>query len=114
MKYPVQIVFFLILLAVGLGVYRDYGISLDEVKQRSIGAVTLAYLANRLAPSLLTRTPSHISHVESLNDYPDRDYGVAFEAPAVALEVILGIGDLKNVFMFRHLLTFLVALAGIY
>jgi len=114
MRHPVRIVFFLILLAVGLGVYRDYGISLDEVAQRSIGAMTLAYVANRLAPSLLARAPSHLSHVESLNDYPDRDHGVAFEAPAVALEAILGIGDLKNVFMFRHLLTFLVALAGIY
>src|SRR5262249_45590976 len=33
---------------------------------------------------------------------------------AVALKVMLGIRDVKNVFMFRHLLTFLVAFAGIY
>ena len=111
MKYAAQFVFFLVLLAVGLGVYRDYGISFDETAQRRIGAVTLKYVAERFAPSLLTGAASGL---ESLNEYFDREYGVAFEAPAVALEVMLGIGDKKNVFMFRHLLTFLVALAGIY
>ena len=111
MKYPAQIVFFLVLLAVGLGVYRDYGISWDEPTSRINGAVTLKYVAERFAPSLL---PAAASRLESLNEYLDRDHGVAFEAPAVALEVMLGIGDKKNVFMFRHLLTFLVALAGIY
>ena len=111
MKYPAQIVFFLVLLAVGLGVYRDYGISSDEPTSRINGAVTLKYVAERFAPSLL---PAAASGLDPLNEYLDRDYGVAFEAPAVLLEVMLGIRDKKNVFMFRHLLTFLVALAGIY
>jgi hypothetical protein len=110
-KYPAQIVFFLVLLVVGFGVYRDYGISSDEPTSRINGAVTLKYVAERFAPSLLTGAASGL---DPLNEYLDRDYGVAFEAPAVALEVMLGIGDKKNVFMFRHLLTFLVALAGIY
>jgi hypothetical protein len=110
-KYPARIIFFLVLLAVGLGVYRDYGISSDEPTSRTNGAVTLKYVAERFAPSLLTGAASGL---EPLNKYLDQDYGVAFEAPAVALEVMLGIGDKKNVFMFRHLLTFLVALAGIY
>ena len=43
MKYPAQIVFFLVLLAVGLGVYRDYGISSDEPTSRINGAVTLKW-----------------------------------------------------------------------
>jgi len=110
-KYPIQTVFFLVLLAIGLGTYRDYGISWDEPLARFRGAVTLKYVAKCLAPSLLT---SAADHVPSLNEYPQRAYGVAFEAPAVALEVMLGIHDKKNVFMFRHLLTFLVAVAGIY
>jgi hypothetical protein len=109
MKYAAQIAFFLILLAVGLGVYRDYGISWDEPTSRYNGMVTLEYVAECVTPSRHAA-----SRVMSLNKYIDRDYGVAFEAPAVALEVMLGIGDKKDVFMFRHLLTFLVALAGIY
>jgi hypothetical protein len=106
-----QIVFFLGLLAVGLGIYRDYGISIDEPTSRLNGAVTLKYLAERFAPSL---NPGTEGGLDSLNRYLDRDYGVAFEAPAVALEVMLGIGDEKTMFLFRHLLTFLVSLAGVY
>jgi hypothetical protein len=109
-KYP-QIVFFLVLVAVGLGVFRDYGISWDEPPQRLSGLVTFKYIAERFAPSLL---PEAVSRVAPLDNYADRDHGVAFEAPAVALEIELGIGDEKNVFMFRHMLTFLVFLAGIY
>jgi hypothetical protein len=110
-KYPARIFFFLALLAVGLSTYRDYGISWDEPFSRQYGAVTLGYVAEQFAPSLLTRAPSDLP---SLYTYGDRDHGVLFDAPAVALEVMLGIGDVKNVYLFRHLLTFLVALAGIY
>src|SRR5262249_11876019 len=102
MKYPTQIVFFLVLLAVGLGVYRDYGISWHEPVSRINGGATLKYVAERFAPSLLKGATDKL---ESLNEYRDRDYGIAFEAPAVALEVLLGIRDKKTVFMFRHLLT---------
>jgi hypothetical protein len=103
-KYPAQIVFFLVLLAVGVGVYRDYGISWDEPALRVLGAAALKDVAKRLAPA---------SRPESGYDNA-QDHGVAFEAPAVALEVMLGITDKKDVFMFRHFLTFLVALVGIY
>src|SRR5262249_42088555 len=111
MKYRTKILFFLVLLAVGLGIYRDYGISLDEPRSRINGMVTLKYVADRFAPSLLTGPAWNLP---PLKEYFDRDFGVAFEAPAVALEVILGIKDKKEVFTFRHLLTFLVALAGIF
>src|SRR5215467_6984714 len=122
LKYLIQILCFLVLLVIGLCIYRDYGISWDEPKQRISGAVTLKYLAERFAPSLLNDTANHL---ESLNDYKDRDYGIAFETPAVALELMFGLGspeglpfplprDGKTVFMFRHLLTFLLTLAGIF
>jgi hypothetical protein len=105
-KYPAQIVFFLALTAVGLSVYGDYGIAWDEPAQRTMGAATLKYIDERLAPA---------GHFEFPNDYDEyRDHGIAFEAPAVALEVMLGIKDERDVFMFRHLLVFLVSLAGIY
>jgi hypothetical protein len=111
LKYTIQSLFFLVLLVIGLCIYRDYGISWDEPTQRQSGQVTLKYVAERLAPSLLKGSAYYL---ESLNNYRDRDYGIAFEAPAVAFEKMLGLGDKKKVFMFRHLLTFLVALAGIF
>ena len=102
-KYPAQIIFFLILLAVELGVYRDYGISWDELTSRTNGAVTLKHVVERFAPSLLTDAASGL---DPLNKYIDRDYGVAFEAPAVALEVILGIHDKKMCLCFDTCLRF--------
>jgi hypothetical protein len=110
-KYAIHILFFLMLLALGLSIYRDYGISWDEPTSRINGAVTLKYVVERFAPSLLKGRPNTLP---PLNVYNDRDYGIAFEAPAAALETMLGITDIKNVFEFRHLLTFLVALAGIF
>jgi hypothetical protein len=111
MRYAAQIVFFLLLLAVGVGVHRDYGISWDEPDTRADGVVTLKYVAERFAPSLLKGRSSGLS---SLNEDTDLDHGVAFDAPAVALAAILGIGEIKDEFLFRHLLTFLIYVVGIY
>lgn len=103
------IVAFVALLALGLAIHRDYGISFDEGSQRIIGAVTVKYVAELLAPSLLT--PS-LATLEPLATFADRDYGVGFEAPAVVLEAILRLSDKREIFFVRHLLTFLACLAG--
>jgi Protein of unknown function (DUF3108) len=104
--------FFLLLLLLGISRYRDYGISWDETKQRLTGAVTLKYLAESF------HVPASRVHwderLPSLAKYQDRDYGVAFEAPAFALEQLLRLKDLRDVYMFRHLLTFLVFLGGVF
>jgi hypothetical protein len=100
--------FFILLLLLGISRYRDYGISWDETKQRLTGAVTLKYLAEAFhVPA--SRVPWK-ERLPSLATYPDRDYGVAFEAPAFALEQLLRLKDYRGVYMFRHLLTFLVFL----
>ncbi|HYY29545.1 MAG TPA: hypothetical protein VE860_16490, partial [Chthoniobacterales bacterium] len=103
--------FFLLLLLLGIGRYRDYGISWDETKQRLTGAVTLKYLAEAFhVPA--SRVPWK-ERLPSLATYQDRDYGVAFEAPAFALEQLLRLKDVRDVYMFRHLLTFLVFFGGV-
>jgi hypothetical protein len=95
--------FFAALLALGVAVHRDYGLSHDEVAQRTTGMVTINYLID-----LFTGRGAS----SELHTYDDRDYAVAFEAPAAALELLLGLTDTRDIFMFRHLLTFLVCLAG--
>jgi hypothetical protein len=96
-------------LVLGLAIYRDYGFSFDEGAQRVMGAVTVKYVAERVAPSLVT---PFVASLGSLDGFVDRDYGVAFEAPAVALEALLRLTDKRDIFLFRHLLTFLACLAG--
>ena len=103
--------FFLALLLLGLSSYRDYGISWDEANQRLTGAVTIKYLAETFhIPAFMIRWEQG---VPSLAEYRDQDYGVAFEAPAFALERIFGLQDSRDIYMFRHLLTFLVYFGGV-
>ena len=72
--------FFLSLLLLGLSTYRDYGISFDEPRQRLTGAVTVNYLAETFhAPAFMVWWKQSFP---ALAQYEDRDYGVAFEAPA--------------------------------
>jgi hypothetical protein len=108
LRLPV-ILFFAALLALGLAVHRDYGISWDEPHQRLTGAVTVKHLAELFAPSLVS---GEASRLPPLKYYVDRDHGTAFEAPAVALEALLGFSDKRDIFMFRHLLTFLLCFVG--
>ncbi len=112
---------FAALLALGVAIYRDYGFAADEDAQRETGAVTVKYVIEQFAPSLvrpamnrLFRSGEYRELPDPLGEYVDKDYGVAFEAPAVVLEGLLGLTDTRDIFLFRHLLTFLVCLGGAY
>jgi hypothetical protein len=110
-KYVSIGLFFSSLLLLGLSRYRDYGISFDEPRQRLTGAVTVNYLAETFhTPAFMTWWELGIP---PLATYRDRDYGVAFEAPAFALEHIFRLKDPRDIYMFRHLLTFLVSIGGV-
>jgi hypothetical protein len=104
--------FFFSLLVLGLNSYRQYGISWDDPFQRLTGAVTVNYLAKKF--SVLAFLASQYESIPPLSKYKDRDYGVAFEAPAFALEQLLRLKDYRDIYMFRHLLIFLVSLGGVY
>jgi Dolichyl-phosphate-mannose-protein mannosyltransferase len=103
--------FFLLLLLIGIILFRDYGISWDEADCRVLALMTLRYVAEEFTPSLLTEK---IKSYPSIKNHLDGDHGVAFEAPAVLLEMLFGLDDVRDIFMFRHLLTFLVFLGGVY
>jgi hypothetical protein len=110
-KYVSIGLFFSSVLLLGLSTYRDYGISWDEPAQRLTGEVTVNYLAERFhTPAFMTWWEEN---VPALAEYNDRDYGVAFEAPAFALEHFFRLKDPRRIYMFRHLLTFLVSFCGL-
>jgi hypothetical protein len=110
--------FFLGLIALGLFIFTDYGFALDEHVNRENGAVTLLYILS---------TIEHVFGVEiqwaksalfgfhnDLGTYRDRDYGVAFDLPAMLIERIFHIDTSRNQFLLRHLLTNFVFLLGLY
>ena len=101
--------FFFALLVVGVLCHRDYGVTWDEFQQRATGGESLKYVVEHIAPALL---PPSAKNLQSFDAYRDHDYGVAFELPAVVLEVLLRQHDERDIYFLRHLLNFLVAWAG--
>jgi Dolichyl-phosphate-mannose-protein mannosyltransferase len=106
------LVVFAAVLLVGVAVHRDYGLSFDEPTQREIGAVTLKHLVQRFGLPLTL--PGDLADIPAMEEYRDSEYGIAFETPLVALEALFGIADSRDVYRFRHLMTFLFCLAGAY
>lgn len=113
--------FFGSLLGLGLSVLRDYSLPRDEEIQRVTGAVSLLYIFQKLPAQVQQKllSPQAAALIakkgpsNQLHTYPDRDYGVAFELPATAIEQALHLVSLREVFILRHFLNFLVCLAGI-
>ena len=103
-------IFFLCYLLLGLVIYSDFGIPWDEPIQRITGGVSVKYIGQILAPKLLT---GKIVGFPELSSWMDRDYGVAFEAPLVILEHWFSIHDERDVYLFRHLATFLFSYVGV-
>jgi hypothetical protein len=73
--------------------------------------VSAKYVLEQFAPSLV---PQKQRDLPPLGEYQDRDYGVAFEVPLVVAEALSGLHDRKDVLELRHLLTFLLAIAGVF
>lgn len=91
------ILLFGISLLIGLSVYRDYGVAIDEEPQRQVGEATWKYLNK---------------DYEALRTFHDKDYGVAFELPLYAFEKLLNLSDPRQVYFMRHLSTHLFFLVS--
>ncbi|MDB5234453.1 MAG: hypothetical protein JWR44_1446, partial [Hymenobacter sp.] len=105
--------FFLVVLALGLLIFRQYGISVDENQQRDTGMISLKHVAQKVNPTWVKNDPEFDRYNVPLAEYYDRDYGVAFETPVSFLERLLRFNDIRQKFLLRHLLTFLVSFGGL-
>jgi hypothetical protein len=106
--------FFLVVFLLGLFIYKDYGISLDEPAQRLIGIVNANYVAQVLGIQNIIENPHFANFTtQTLTQIKDRHYGVIFELPAALLELFLNPNDPKTIYEARHLLTFIYFLVGL-
>jgi hypothetical protein len=87
----IVILFFTAVLCVGLFVYKDYGISWDELVSRNNGLLTYKYV---------------FEGNDEILTYQDRYYGTAFELLLILLEKPFNFDDPRELFLFRHLATF--------
>ena len=115
-KYFVTL-FFLGLVALGLLIFKDYGFALDEHVNRENGAVSMRYILSiiehLLGIEIQWAKSALFSFHGDLGSYRDRDYGVAFDLPAMLLERMFHIDTSRNQFLLRHLLTYFVFLLGL-
>jgi len=105
--------FFGLLLLLGLGIYRDYGVSTDEVVDHLNGMVNVKYIGQRLAPRLAQQQASYAS-IPDLHNYIDNDHGVMFEIPVTVLSFLFTHHDSRAYYFMRHLLVFLTFVAGVW
>lgn len=109
-RFPLVAGFFIAYLLIGLAVYDDYGISVDEPTQRQHALISLKYVLSQFDPAFAeVRFPE----VEDLETYAHRYYGVAFHLPLIITEELLtSIPDSQSLWLFRHYVTFLFFYAG--
>jgi len=104
--YLFSVLFFVLFLIIGLFVYDDYGINVDEMFERNTGLITLKYILHEKLK--LESLPDEIIEADDLLSYEDKDYGIVLQLPVVLFEYFNNFRfDLSTVVKIRHLWTFL-------
>lgn len=96
---------FLVYLLLGTGLYRDYGISVDEPTERISTLVNVKYVL-----SFLDAGKAAAMEVPDLGEYKDKYYGTLLQMPSAVFEI--GSEGYWDIFLSRHLYTFFLCLAG--
>ena len=101
-------VFFISFLLIGLNIYKDFGISLDEVGYRHQG-ITVAYtLAKYLNLDLIQLLPKDKEFLD-IESYKKQEIfsGVPYHLLTIITEYLTDQTDKKEIFEFKHLNNFL-------
>ena len=104
------LIFFITILAIGFLSVDNYGTTNDEYTQRLSGFITLNYLGELFLPEI-TNKYTFDKNFPSFDNMPDqlRYYGgTILHTPLAFLEILFGIEDKKNIFLFKHYIYFTI------
>jgi len=94
---------FVLIFIIGLLIYDDYGVSVDELKQVDAGHVIYKYVSE-----LFKINNTDFSDLPDIHNYYNKYYGQAVTFPTVILEAIKGFSmDTSTILRVRHLWNFL-------
>lgn len=96
--------FFTAFLLLGMAVFRDYGISWDEIPTRQFG---IMYVTHKV-PDLAALNAQRAAHGPAYERF-----GPLFEIILVRAETLMFHADVRTVFYMRHLGTFLIFFLGV-
>ena len=101
--------YFLIFLTLGLFVFNDYGVSIDEDNTRIVGFLSLEQLFKFFSLNGTSQITEIIKQ-DALAHTRDNTStsGTVFDLPMAYLEYIFKISDSKNYFLLRHFSTFFI------
>ncbi len=88
--YLPGLILLFVFLVIGIVIFNDYGISFDEFVQHNIGEVNYKYV---------------FWGDRELDNFLDKEYGVGFELPLIALEKVLHLTDKADIYAMRHIVT---------
>lgn len=105
---PISILLFFLI--VGLFIYDDFGVTVDEPNQILAGHVIYKYLCTKFGQPV----PSPIVDVPELANFKNSFYGQAATFPTVLIEAIHGFSmDTSTIIYLRHLWNFLTYFSGL-
>ncbi len=115
----VILIFFILYLSLGINIVKNYSVSFDEESNRLYGLVNGNYILktflseekyNSIFNNIINENFSEkikIKQPTPLYEFADRAYGVVFELPITAIEILLNFKNTHDIYVFRHLATFL-------
>ena len=121
-KKSFTLIFFLFFLIIGLLIFQDYGISIDEDNTRFNGFVTLKYLFEIFAPEQIDKLDQVIS-VSTVEIYSNQTIeesggaqglGVIFDLPMAFIELYYKVTDTREYYLLRHFFNYLIFFVSIY
>ena len=101
------IIFFGTLFSIGVFVYKDYGLHIDELYARYLGLVSLNYISNFFFPNSIFDFQLN-NNLPELHNFLWKSNSVSYEVFLVFFENILNINEIKNIIFFRHLTNFII------
>ena len=99
------ILFFVVLFFVGLKVFPDYGVHLDEENNQAFGQRSYEYIRdfNILSPAIS----------DSKFDFHDKIHGPIFQIILIFIKNQFNLTDSRTILLMRHLCTFLIFYLGV-
>jgi hypothetical protein len=105
-------VFFGVLLAVGLLLTRDYGVSWDEPNNHLNGLVNLKYVASLIFSAEQMQQFPAAATTPDIHNFPDAHHGPVFEISAILLSYLFTDHNSRSYYLMRHSLVFSVFVLG--
>ena len=116
-KKKFTFLFFLTFFLIGIFIFPDYGISIDEDETRIYGFISLKTVFEIFSPEYITNINEVIA--EHKYELPNFDVviptsGIIFDLPMAFLELIYQIEDSRQYYLLRHLFNFLFFFISVY